>query len=134
MLAEVMVKRLMTVIKYPQVVSIILDVLANDTFENKEGISIIDTSQPNNGNVVINEDNTLTYTPDEILATEPVTDTFTYTAEVQNKDGTVTSGEADVNIIIEVNASRENAVVNISPCDTVRMGTPLGVALVMMRL
>ncbi len=82
-------------------VSIILDVLANDTFENKDEISIIETSQPNNGNVVINDDNTLTYTPEEIVTTEPVTDTFTYTAEVQNKDGTVTSGEAIVNITIE---------------------------------
>lgn len=105
-------------------VSIILDVLANDTFENKEGISIIETSQPNNGNVVINEDNTLTYTPEEILAAEPVTDTFTYTAEVQNNDGTVTSGEANVNIIIESNASR--SVSNISPWDYCQDGNPIG--------
>ena len=105
-------------------VSITLDVLANDTFENKEGISIIETSQPNNGTVVINDDNTLTYTPDEILATEPVTDTFTYSVEVENNDGTVTSGEADVNLIIESNTSR--VVSNISPYSYCQDGNPVG--------
>ncbi|MEP0133060.1 MAG: Ig-like domain-containing protein [Eudoraea sp.] len=104
--------------------SIVLDVLANDTFEKPEEVSIIETSQPNNGTVVINDDNTLTYTPEEILAAEPVTDTFTYTAEMQNKDGTLLSGEAVVYIIIESNSSRE--IDNISPFSYCQDGNPIG--------
>ncbi len=46
--------------------SIILDVLANDTFTNKEEVDISEISQPDNGEVVINSDNTLAYTPSAI--------------------------------------------------------------------
>ena len=49
---------------------IVLDVLANDTFNNIEEVTISETSQPNNGDVVINADNTLTYTPFTVEATE----------------------------------------------------------------
>lgn len=44
--------------------SIVLDVLANDTFTDPDKINIVETSQPTNGTVVINEDKTLTYYPD----------------------------------------------------------------------
>ena len=84
--------------------SIILDVLANDTFDNLENVSIIDTSQPNNGNVIINSDNTLTYTPSTIETSE---NTFTYTAEFVNEDGTVGKETATVRITITPSTLRE---------------------------
>lgn len=87
--------------------SIILDVLANDTFDNLENVSIIDTSQPNNGNVIINSDNTLTYTPSTIETSE---NTFTYTAEFVNEDGTVGKETATVRITITPSTLREGQV------------------------
>lgn len=44
--------------------SIVLDVLANDTFTNPDKVEIISVSQPSDGFVVINENKTLTYFPD----------------------------------------------------------------------
>ncbi|WP_289039725.1 hypothetical protein [uncultured Zobellia sp.] len=41
--------------------SIVLDVLENDTFVTPEKVQIVETSQPKNGVVEINPDNTLTY-------------------------------------------------------------------------
>ncbi|MBT2163198.1 Ig-like domain-containing protein [Zobellia barbeyronii] len=41
--------------------SIILDVLNNDTFIDSDKVQIVETSQPKNGTVEINPDNTLTY-------------------------------------------------------------------------
>lgn len=43
--------------------SVILDVLSNDMFAESDNVKIIETSSTNNGVVVINDDNTLTYTP-----------------------------------------------------------------------
>ena len=43
--------------------SIVLDVLENDTFENEAEVVITETSTPTNGTVAINNDETLTYTP-----------------------------------------------------------------------
>ncbi|CAM4383178.1 Ig-like domain-containing protein [Zobellia nedashkovskayae] len=41
--------------------SIVLDVLDNDTFIDTDKVQIVETSQPKNGTVQINPDNTLTY-------------------------------------------------------------------------
>lgn len=41
--------------------SIVLDVLDNDTFIDLNTVQIVETSQPKNGTVQINQDNTLTY-------------------------------------------------------------------------
>ena len=43
--------------------SAILDVLSNDMFVESDNVKIVETSSANNGVVVINEDNTLTYVP-----------------------------------------------------------------------
>ena len=43
--------------------SIVLDVLSNDTFINLDKVKIVETSEAKNGMIVINDDNTLTYTP-----------------------------------------------------------------------
>ncbi|WP_262494238.1 Ig-like domain-containing protein [Maribacter sedimenticola] len=54
--------------------SIVLDVLANDNLYNGNNIKIISVSEPKNGIVIINNDNTLTYTPNtgNTEAEEPV--------------------------------------------------------------
>ena len=117
--------------------SIILDVLANDTFENGAEVVILETSTPTNGTVVINnDDETLTYTPTpEIIeqvsdttntATVEVVDTFTYTAEVVNGDGSATTEEASVVITAADNAARQDAVRNISPWEYCQDGNPIG--------
>ncbi len=77
--------------------NIILNVLANDTFNNKEEVVVSEISQPNGGEVLINSDNTLTYTPFTIESNE---DTFTYTAEFVKEDGTVGNEKANVTVSI----------------------------------
>ena len=51
--------------------SIVLDVLANDTFTNPDKVKIVEISQPTNGNVIINDDKTLTYLPDSADTQKP---------------------------------------------------------------
>lgn len=83
-------------------VSIVLDVLANDTFEKPEEVLIIEVSQPNNGNVVINSDNTLTYTPNALVAGE---DNFTYTTEFNDENGKLSTETGTVKVeIVSPNA------------------------------
>lgn len=77
--------------------SVVLDVLSNDTFNNPEEVNIIETSTPSNGDVLINEDETLTYTPTTEI-TEETIDTFTYTTEVVNEDATVSNETGTVTI------------------------------------
>lgn len=72
----------------------VLDVLSNDQFTNLDNVTITGTSNPINGTVEINEDNTLTYVPSE---GEEI-DTFDYTAEEVTEDGTVNTAEGTVNI------------------------------------
>ncbi|KKM60555.1 hypothetical protein LCGC14_1540670, partial [marine sediment metagenome] len=43
---------------------IVLDVLYNDSYSNPDKVKIVEVSQPNEGTVVINEDNTLTFIPE----------------------------------------------------------------------
>lgn len=115
--------------------SMVLDVLANDTFENEAEVVITETSTPTNGTVAINNDETLTYTPNaEIIEqvsnnTETAVgevDTFTYTVAVVNGEGTTTSEEASVVITSGDNADRPDAVANISPFDYCQDGNPIG--------
>ncbi|SEC18032.1 hypothetical protein SAMN05192540_2556 [Maribacter dokdonensis] len=78
---------------------IVLDVLNNDNFDELSTVSITNTSTAQNGTIVINSDNTLTYTPkEEVTATEEFEDTFTYTAEEVDEEGTVTEEEAIVTV------------------------------------
>ncbi len=82
----------------------VLNVLDNDTFTNSDNVTIVETSTPENGTAVINDDNTITYTPTEqSTPQEETTDTFTYTTETQNDDNTV-----DTNVgTVTVTASEE---------------------------
>jgi len=88
---------------------IVLDVLANDTFIDPNQVEIVKTSDPTNGIVEINEDKTLTYIPNEIasggqggVSEQPTqeVDTFTYTTETSDEDGTTTTQEATVSLTI----------------------------------
>ncbi|WP_157491618.1 Ig-like domain-containing protein [Maribacter thermophilus] len=80
--------------------AIVMDVLNNDSFSPDAEVAIIGTSSPSNGDVTINEDNTLTYTPntEEESTEEPVEDNFTYTTEVTTEDNTTYREEATVTI------------------------------------
>lgn len=91
--------------------SIVLDVLSNDAFDNLNNVSIINTSSPALGAVVINDDNTLTYTPpqqseEEAATEETQEDTFVYTAEETAEDGTVTEAEGTVTVSSSTAESR----------------------------
>ncbi|WP_204263174.1 Calx-beta domain-containing protein [Spongiivirga citrea] len=75
---------------------ITVDVLANDTFEGTS-IAVTAVSTPANGTVVINADNTVTYTPNTNFFG---TDTFTYTVTVTHSDGTTNTETATVTITV----------------------------------
>jgi gliding motility-associated-like protein len=62
-------------------------VLDNDSDVDGDGLVVISTSSPENGSVVINDDGTITYTPNENF---DGTDTFTYTVSDGN-GGTATA-------------------------------------------
>lgn len=73
--------------------SVVLDVLANDTHLETDEPAITGTTNPNHGSVVINPDNTLTYTP---TTNEDAVDSFTYTTE------TVTGNTATGNVVVTI--------------------------------
>lgn len=89
--------------------SIVMDVLNNDNFGSDVQVSIVETSTPKNGEVIINADNTLTYSPHRVINTDeastpeettetPAEDSFTYTTEVTTPDNDVSRQEATVSI------------------------------------
>ncbi len=73
--------------------AVIIPVLANDTDADGDALTVTGTSTPANGSVVINADNTVTYTPG---ANFVGTDSFTYVAN----DGTADSNTATVTITV----------------------------------
>ena len=106
---------------------IIIEPLKNDTFEKESAVTITEVSEPSNGTAVINEDNTITYTPntnkieeviteevvsEEVVSEEVVTeevvseeitteeDKFTYTTTVTNPDNTVTTETGSVTVTV----------------------------------
>lgn len=104
--------------------SMVLDVLSNDRFVDINKVKIISTTNPSNGEVIINEDKTLTYTPsnneseetDSSNATgEIVADTFGYTTEVVNTDQTVDTYDGTVTIVENMdNTEEENEPQDVS--------------------
>lgn len=85
--------------------SIVLDVLNNDNYENFNNVNVTETSDPEFGTVVINEDKTLTYIP--IVPSGPTTsdlenqniDTFVYTVEEEiGENGTVNTAVGTVTV------------------------------------
>ncbi|ELA9884392.1 tandem-95 repeat protein [Vibrio parahaemolyticus] len=75
----------------------IINVLGNDTFESTDKLVSLDAENgPKNGTVIVNNDGTVTYTPDDNYAGE---DTFTYI---------VTSGGVSESTTVEVNVTPVN--------------------------
>ncbi|HCG8163787.1 TPA: tandem-95 repeat protein [Vibrio parahaemolyticus] len=75
----------------------IIKVLGNDTFEGDDKVVSLDAENgPKNGTVIVNNDGTVTYTPDDNYAGE---DTFTYI---------VTSGGVSESTTVEVNVTPVN--------------------------
>ncbi|WP_423229647.1 tandem-95 repeat protein, partial [Vibrio parahaemolyticus] len=75
----------------------IIKVLGNDTFEGKDKVVSLDAENgPKNGTVIVNNDGTVTYTPDDNYVGK---DTFTYV---------VTSGGVSESTTVEVNVTPVN--------------------------
>ncbi|HGS5445296.1 TPA: tandem-95 repeat protein [Vibrio parahaemolyticus] len=75
----------------------IINVLGNDTFESTDKVVSLDADNgPKNGTVIVNNDGTVTYTPDDNYVGE---DTFTYI---------VTSGGMSESTTVEVNVTPVN--------------------------
>ena len=74
-----------------------IPVLDNDLFDPASDIEVTDVTDPANGTVVINDDGTITYTPDPDFNG---TDTFDYTVTVTNPDGTTTTETVTVTVIV----------------------------------
>ncbi|HGS4502601.1 TPA: tandem-95 repeat protein, partial [Vibrio parahaemolyticus] len=75
----------------------IINVLGNDTFESTDKVVSLDANNgPKNGTVIVNNDGTVTYTPDDNYVGE---DTFTYI---------VTSGGVSESTTVEVNVTPVN--------------------------
>ncbi|EJG1978116.1 tandem-95 repeat protein [Vibrio parahaemolyticus] len=75
----------------------IINVLGNDTFEGKDKVVSLDAENgPKNGTIIVNNDGTVTYTPDDNYVGK---DTFTYI---------VTSGGVSESATVEVNVTPVN--------------------------
>ncbi len=80
--------------------SYLLDVLQNDNVPEESTVTIINTSNPNEGTLTINEDNLLSYTPtiySDKGNGEVVTDNFSYTVAV-SFNGQTHEKEAEVTV------------------------------------
>lgn len=78
---------------------VVIPVLKNDTYSDKNTATVTQITTPAKGTVVINNDNTVTYTPN---ADATGSDTFTYTAQVENTEKTAsTTNEGTVTITID---------------------------------
>ena len=73
--------------------AVVIDVLANDSDDDGDTIEVASVTQPGNGGVVDNGDDTVTYTPDSGFSG---TDTFTYT---------VSDGQASSSATVTVTVS-----------------------------
>ena len=71
-----------------------ISVLTNDTDAEGDALTVTNLTQPANGSVALNPDNTVTYTPDIGFSG---TDTFTYTAN----DGQLNSNIASVIVTVD---------------------------------
>ncbi|MEM7335070.1 MAG: Ig-like domain-containing protein, partial [Chloroflexota bacterium] len=90
----------------------IIDVLENDSDPDEDGLSVVAVSDPANGTAVINEDNTVTYTPEDEFVGE---DSFTYTIEDGNEGQdtatvTVTVVEVPDELTCDPNAPGVNVI------------------------
>ena len=101
-------------------ISINIDVLNNDTFASDDLIEITGVTAPANGNVIINPDNTTTYTPNPDFNGE---DSYEYTVTITNTDGSSTSATAAVTI--NVSAVNDNVVDSVTTDEEVPVIIPV---------
>ncbi|MFP3913961.1 MAG: Ig-like domain-containing protein, partial [Actinomycetota bacterium] len=83
--------------------AVTIDVLANDSDADGDALSVVDVTQPSTGSVVVNGDETVTYTPD---AGFTGSDSFTYRAS----DGIATSDPATVTVSVSAGNTAPVAV------------------------
>lgn len=76
---------------------ITIEPLKNDTFKEPDKVTIVEVTPPSMGTAVINEDNTVTYTPD---TDKTGTDQFDYATNVTNPDNTVTQETGSVTVTV----------------------------------
>ena len=76
---------------------IVIAPLSNDNFEEPEKVIITEVTPPKMGTAVVNEDNTVTYTPN---TDETGTDEFDYSTSVTNPDNTVTEETGSVTVTV----------------------------------
>lgn len=116
-------------------IPIVIDVLANDTDVENETLSIVNVTNPLNGEVIINQDNTITYTPNNSYVG---VDSFEYViTDGNNGFGTATVGITvnDINqppVANNDNASLEEdtqAVINVLANDFDPDNDPLSVSI-----
>ncbi|GGW51748.1 hypothetical protein GCM10007383_38910 [Arenibacter certesii] len=74
---------------------IVIDPLGNGSSELPENILITNVSPPKMGTAVVNDDNTITYTPDE---NKSGTDVFDYSATVTKPDKTVSTETGNITV------------------------------------
>ncbi|UCH63379.1 MAG: tandem-95 repeat protein, partial [Fidelibacterota bacterium] len=89
-----------------------IDVLANDTDDDGDALSVASVTQGANGSVVINVDGTVTYTPNENFSGS---DSFTYTAT----DGELVSDPAMVTVLVNLAGD----LIADEPVDPIEGGT-----------
>ncbi|RTE53794.1 hypothetical protein EHW67_07610 [Arenibacter aquaticus] len=97
---------------------VIIEPLENDTFNEESEVIITEVSQPANGTAEINEDNTITYTPNTTTSEETNTeedpsaaeDSFTYTTSVTNPDNTVSEETGSISVTVTDKAPTEETI------------------------
>tara|TARA_R110002072_G_scaffold83556_10_gene189503 strand:- start:861 stop:2435 length:1575 start_codon:yes stop_codon:yes gene_type:complete len=76
---------------------IVIDPLSNDSFTEPEKVAITEVTPPKMGTAVVNDDNTITYTPD---TDQTGTDEFDYSTSVTNPDNTVSKETGSVTVTV----------------------------------
>jgi len=76
---------------------IVIAPLSNDNFKEPEKVVITQVTPPTMGSAVVNEDNTITYTPN---TDETGTDEFDYSTSVTNPDNTVSEETGSVTVTV----------------------------------
>ena len=99
----------------PLQVSATAGVLANDTDEENDPLTVQILGQPANGTVTLNNDGSFTYIPASGFSGH---DSFTY----QASDGQLLSQPATVSITVSPNLSKANQTINFAPLADVTYG------------
>jgi serine protease len=90
--------------------AVTIDVLANDTDADKDTLTVTNFTQPSNGNATLNDNQTMTYTPE---ADWNGTDSFSYTANDGKADSnvatvTVTVNSAGLTAYVSIDMSQQS--------------------------